>query len=64
MEVKQEPEAGNGGSTPDVMTLRQSCGTVPFELSIKADIIIIEKLTVQTDGQGTRDTSEGGKKLK
>ena len=62
MEVKQEPEAGNGSSVSDIITPRQSSRTVPFELCIKADIILIEKLIVQTDGQGTRDTSEGGKK--
>ena len=62
MEVKQEPEAGNGGSISDIMTLRKVSETVPFELCIKADIILIEKLIVQTDGQGTRDTSEGGKR--
>ena len=64
MEVKQETEAGNGSSISDITTLRQSCGTVPFELCIKADIILIEKLIVQTDGQATMDTSEGGKKAK
>ena len=62
MEVKQEPEAGNGGSISDIITLRQSSRTAPFEICIKADIIIIETLIVQTNGQGARDTSEGGKK--
>jgi hypothetical protein len=64
MEERHEPEAGNGSSTFDIMTPRQSCGIVPFEFCIKADIIIIEKLTVQTDRLGTTDTSEGGKKPK
>jgi hypothetical protein len=64
MEERHEREAGNGGSIPDITTLQQSCGTVPFEFCIKADIILIEKLIVQTDRLGTTDTSEGGKKPK
>jgi len=64
MEEKHEPEAGNRRSIFDIMTPRQSCGTVPIEFCIKADIILIEKLIVQTDRPGTTDTSEGGKKAK
>jgi hypothetical protein len=64
MEERHEPEAGNGGSTFDIMTPRQSCGTVPFEFWIKAEIILIEKLIVQTDRLGTTNASEGGKKPK
>jgi hypothetical protein len=64
MEERHEPEEGNGSSILDIMTPRQSCGTVPFGFCIKADVILIEKLIVQTDGLGTTDTSEGGKKPK
>ena len=64
MEVKQETEEGNGDTISAVTTLRQSCGTIPFELCIKADIILIEKLIVRTDGQWTNDTSQGNKRPK
>jgi hypothetical protein len=62
MEEKYGAEAGNGSSIFDTVTPRQSCGTVPFEFCIKAEIILIEKLTVQTDRLGTTDISEGSKK--